>query len=133
MNNTKVFESHVSSDQFRPPRPENKRSYLDPTVLPKPLPETKTIKLEATTVYQTPEGEIEIPSEDIEMEIQLAKSAPQWMVTPLRIINTRKVKYFQKNSPNEVYVQFDSGYLTIETKNLDQTWSAIQKAFAEGI
>lgn len=62
-------------------------------------------------------------------------AAPDWLVMPKYIINAQNVLWLHKDTnENIVYVKFKDGYaLHIPVSDLENTWSTLQHAFADGI
>jgi hypothetical protein len=88
----------------------------------------------SSTVYHTPHGDLEIknPTEDVVIT-QESHLAPLWLVFPDHIFNTQNIIWMNKD-PDGICICMSSGKeITIQVKDIEKTWNALQKAFAEGV
>jgi hypothetical protein len=99
---------------------------------------TGKYEVETTTVFHTPHGDLEVPGETIEIEAPSVKAtyksnlAPLWLVFPEHIFNTSKITAIRKGVKSVVITSEEREW-TVHVNDVETTWSALQKAFAEGV
>ena len=92
--------------------------------------------LETSTIFFTPSGEVEVRGPDVSVEMQAtARSnvAPLWLVFPEHIINTSNITAILRIGGGIHINTRDEKEYRIFPVNMDKTWSALQKVFAEGV
>ena len=86
-----------------------------------------------STIYHTSSGDIEIPDPEVETTYK-SNLAPLWLVFPKNIINTKHITGMEPDyGKKAITIYIRGGYFNIPVTNVDVTWSALQKAFAEGV
>lgn len=86
-----------------------------------------------STIYHTPSGDIEVPDPGVETTYK-SNLAPLWLVFPKSIINTKHITEIEPDYENKkIIIYVRDGFFKIPVSDVDVTWSALQKAFAEGV
>lgn len=92
--------------------------------------------IETSTIYHTLSGDIEVPSPSINIpDVQAtyeSNLAPQYLVFPDHVFNVRHV-YRMTLKDSTIIIATPEGEHIITGDNIETTWKALQKAFAEGV
>lgn len=91
----------------------------------------------ASTIYHTPSGNIEVKNSAPPADMATFESAfaPKWLVFPDYIFNTTHIVSITKNNAF-IFITVDypsQCTYNIEVKNVNETWKALQEAFANGV
>ncbi|MDD4110046.1 MAG: hypothetical protein PHS54_00670 [Clostridia bacterium] len=84
------------------------------------------------TMYHTPSGVIEVPNPSVKIT-EKSHLAPLWLVFPDHIINTKHIIDIRRIDNNNIEFVTIKGHFTVHVTDIDITWRALQKAFAEGV
>lgn len=91
----------------------------------------------ASTIFHTPSGDIEIKNNIPQQDIATFESAfaPKWLVFPELIVNSMHIVSLTKNT-EFIFITVDNPQektYNIKVKNINETWKALQEAFANGV
>jgi len=100
------------------------------------MKESEDTQMHVPPMPDTPHTHTTTSDEDLKSKIIAtyeSTAAPDWLVMPNHIINAQNVLWLRKRE-NTVFVKFKDGYeLNIPTSDLNQTWTTLQHAFADGV
>lgn len=107
-----------------------------------PLPKTDEILddlIESSTIFHTPVGDLEVQAPPIKIQREEVKAtieshlAPLWLIFPTSIFNTQNITSIHKGENYIGVCSKDGKEFRVKVTDLDKTWAALQKVFAEGV
>jgi hypothetical protein len=93
--------------------------------------------IESSTIFHTPVGDLEVPGPSIPIpEVRAtfkSNIAPLWLVFPKLIVNTQRITGIRKAEDGLRIFTSDGKKFDVVVTDLEKTWAALQKVFAEGV
>ena len=92
------------------------------------------LQSDSSTIYHTPHGDVVIPDPPREVKATFKSNlAPLWLIFPKHIINTQRIVCIRKAEDGLRVFTSDGESLDIVVSDLENTWSSLQKVFADGV